>query len=63
MSELIRVQVYYKDMGLFRKSHIIHMTKDIFNGMNESKTHKAIELAQDNWYGENLPEVLRREAI
>ncbi|MGE5631399.1 MAG: hypothetical protein ACM3TR_09920 [Caulobacteraceae bacterium] len=56
---LLRAQVYYKDMGLFRKSHIIHMTREIFDGMNKSKTHKAIELTPDNWYGENLPETLR----
>lgn len=59
MENLIRAQVYYKDMGLFRKSYIQHMTKKNFDSINKSENQKAIELTTSNWYGENLPEVLR----
>lgn len=59
MKEIIRAQVYYRDAGLLRKSYIAHMTKEEFGLMNKSQNCKAIELTRDNWYGENLPEVIR----
>jgi hypothetical protein len=59
MTNSIRVQVYYKDMGLFRKSHIQHMSREEFDKTNKSQYQRAIELTPANWYGENLPEVLR----
>jgi len=58
--EDIRAQLYYLDMGLFRKHCIEHVTREEFSEINKPNGKmKAIKLTPTNWYGENLPEIIR----
>lgn len=54
-----RVQVYYKDMGLYRKEYVATVEDGEFESINSSKLHKAVELVESDWYGHKQPDVLR----
>jgi len=56
----VRVQLYYKDMGIWRKDSIATITEADYNTMLRipSMRTQAIKIEDDDWYGENLPERL-----
>jgi hypothetical protein len=58
----IRVQVYYKDMGVYHKSHIEFMSESDYNTLlhTPTATRQAVKIEDDDWYGNNLPSTIER---
>lgn len=59
----IRVQFYFMDGGLYRKSYIMHISQDELEAIRRAdKGPKVIEVPRDDWYGLGLPDTLREDA-
>ena len=55
----IRVQLYYRDMGVWRKNGIATIPESEYNTMLRVPTRTtAIKIEEDDWYGEKLPDRL-----
>jgi hypothetical protein len=56
----IRVQLYYKDMGVWRKDSITTISEADYNTILRvpALRTQAIKIEDDDWYGEKLPERL-----
>lgn len=60
MNSEIRVQFYYMDMGLYRKSYIQDISKAEYNRLkNMLNGPMILEIEEDDWYGKKLPDILR----
>lgn len=56
----IRVQFYHMDGGLYRKSYIQHISKEEYEHIvGNPFGAKIVKIKEDDWYGKNLPEILR----
>lgn len=62
MDNTIRVQFYFMDDGLFWKGYISTMNRTEIEATQclDYKGPKVIAIAADDWYGEKLPESLRK---
>jgi len=58
--EHIRVQLYYRDMGVWRKDSIATIPESEYNTMLRvpSMRTQAIKIEDGDWYGQKLPERL-----
>jgi len=56
----VRVQLYYKDMGVWRKDSIATIPEADYNTMLRvpEMRKQAIKIENDDLYGEKLPECL-----
>ncbi len=59
----MRVQVYYLDMGVYRKAYIQEVTLRELNALNRRKRHIGYILAADDPYGKRLPDTIRPEKV
>lgn len=55
----MKVQVYYLDMGVYRKAYIQTMDLRCLNALNRRKRHIGFILAADDPYGNRLPNTIR----
>lgn len=58
MEKIMRMQIYHKDMGLWRKSWIRGMTLDQVRAY-VARGGCAIEIPDDDYCGETLPGTLK----
>ena len=59
-TDMMRVQLYHMDGGLYRKSYIQHISREEYEKIShDDRGPKVLRIPPDDWYGKTLPDTLR----